>query len=115
MSRDSTEISKFIKGVNGSVPSLANLPSPDTRRWMARAKAEIVAAVKGGVLTLDEACETYSLTVEEFLAWKHAVDRFGLEGLRATRSQEYRKMEIQQMESRQKEVLQTNPRNRPSA
>jgi hypothetical protein len=42
------------------------------------------------LLSLDEACRRYTLTVEEFLAWQHAIDRFGLAGLRATRVQQYR-------------------------
>ncbi len=52
--------------------------------------AEVVAAVRGGLLSLDEACKRYTLTVEEFLAWQRAIDRFGLAGLRATRVQQYR-------------------------
>ena len=44
-------------------------------------QAEVVAAVRGGLLSLDEACKRYTLTVEEFLAWQHAIDRFGLAGL----------------------------------
>jgi hypothetical protein len=50
----------------------------------------VVAAVRGGLLSLDEACNRYMLTVEEFLAWQHAIDHFGLEGLRSTRVQQYR-------------------------
>jgi len=49
-----------------------------------------VAAVRGGLLSLDEACRRYTLTVEEFLAWQRAIDRFGLAGLRATRVQQFR-------------------------
>ncbi|HXL70992.1 MAG TPA: DUF1153 domain-containing protein, partial [Rhizomicrobium sp.] len=52
--------------------------------------AEVVAAVRGGLLSLDEACRRYTLTVEEFLGWQHSIDRFGLAGLRATRVQQYR-------------------------
>ena len=63
---------------------------PSTRRCVIRRKAEVVAAVRGGLLSLDDACKRYTLTVEEFLAWQHAIDRFGLAGLRATRVQQYR-------------------------
>ena len=51
-------------------------------RWMPQRKAEIVAAVGAGALTLDEACERYALTVEEFLGWQHGINLFGLAGLR---------------------------------
>ena len=62
--------------------SLAVALPPRPTRWFARQKAEVVAAVCNGLLSLDEACELYELTVEEFLTWKHAIDQFGLDGLR---------------------------------
>jgi hypothetical protein len=46
------------------------LPSPDTKWWIARRNAEEVAAVEGGLLTLDEACERYCLSLQEFAAWQ---------------------------------------------
>jgi hypothetical protein len=55
-----------------------------------RRKAEVVAAVRGGLLSLEEACQRYTLTVEEFLAWQQSIDRHGLAGLRTTRIQQYR-------------------------
>jgi hypothetical protein len=51
-----------------------------------------VAAVNGGLLTIDEACERYRLTLEEFVSWQRAVDRAGLAGLRVTRLQHYREL-----------------------
>jgi hypothetical protein len=80
----------YVIGPDGSPLTLADLPPPSTRRWVIRRKAEVVAAVRGGLLSLDEACRRYTLTVEEFLAWQAAIDRFGLAGLRATRVQQYR-------------------------
>ena len=44
----------------------------------------------GGLLSLEEACDRYKLTVDEFLSWKRSIDRHGLPGLRATRIQDYR-------------------------
>jgi hypothetical protein len=55
-----------------------------------RRKAVVVAAVRGGLLSLEDACSRYMLTVEEFLAWRRSIDRFGLAGLRTTRTQQYR-------------------------
>ncbi len=66
------------------------LPEPRTKRWVPRRKAQVVAAVQGGVLSLDEACVRYALTVEEFVSWQRAIDRHGLAGLRATHAQDYR-------------------------
>ncbi|HEX2593779.1 MAG TPA: DUF1153 domain-containing protein [Rhizomicrobium sp.] len=80
----------YVIGPDGSPLTLADLPPPHTKRWVIRRKAEVVAAVRGGLLSLDDACKRYTLTVEEFLAWQRAIDRFGLAGLRATRVQQYR-------------------------
>ena len=49
-----------------------------------------VAAVRGGLLSLEEACQRYTLTVDEFLSWQMSIDQHGLAGLRTTRIQHYR-------------------------
>ena len=80
----------YVIGPDGTPLTLKDLPPPSTKRWVIRRKAEVVAAVRGGLLTLEEACDRYKLTVEEFLSWQKAIDEFGLPGLRATRVQQYR-------------------------
>jgi hypothetical protein len=70
--------------------TLADLPPPETKRWVIRRKAEVVAAVRGGLLTIEEACQRYSLSSEEFTSWQRLIDRHGVRGLRTTRLQEYR-------------------------
>ena len=79
-----------IMGPDGRLLTLDDLPPPGTTRWVIRRKAEVVAAVRGGLLTLEEACGRYSLSIEEFLAWQRAIERHGLAGLRTTRIQQYR-------------------------
>jgi hypothetical protein len=79
-----------VIGPLGEPLTLASLPSPDTTRWVVRRKAEVVAAVSGGLLSVDEACSRYSLTLEEFTSWQRAVDRSGMPGLRVTRIKHYR-------------------------
>lgn len=69
---------------------LRDLPPPDTRRWVVRRKAQVVAAVRAGVLTLEEACRRYNLSVEEYQAWEQALAQHGLRGLRTTRLAHYR-------------------------
>src|SRR5271170_5089237 len=69
---------------------LDKLPPPETRRWVMRRKAQVVAAVRSGLLSFEEACERYRLSEEEFKSWMALLDRHGLRGLRATRVQEYR-------------------------
>jgi len=66
------------------------LPPANTKRWVVRRKAAVVAAVQGGRITLEEALRRYQLTEEEFRAWQRAYDTHGLPGLRATRLQQYR-------------------------
>jgi hypothetical protein len=46
-----------------------DLPPPDTKRWVTRRKAVIVNAVRAGVISLEEVCRQYELSVEEFHAW----------------------------------------------
>ena len=67
-----------------------DLPPPDTKRWVTRRKAVIVNAVRTGVISLEEVCRRYELSVEEFLAWQRAIDTHGVPGLRVTRLQIYR-------------------------
>jgi Protein of unknown function (DUF1153) len=81
---------KYVIGPDGSPLTIADLPPPETRRWVIRRKAEVVAAVRGGLLSLEDACNRYTLTTEEFLAWQHSIERHGLAGLRTTRLQQYR-------------------------
>ena len=81
---------KYVIGPTGSPLTLSDLPPRETERWVIRRKAEVVAAVRGGLLTLDEACERYRLTNEEFLGWQKSIDQHGLAGLRTTRIQQYR-------------------------
>ncbi len=74
----------------GPIASLDSLPPPDTKRWVIRRKAEVVAAVRAGLLSLEEACRRYTLSIEEFLSWQRLVESHGLPGLRVTRLQDYR-------------------------
>jgi hypothetical protein len=63
---------------------------PPTKRWTARRKAEVLAAVRSGKITMEETMRRYQLTEEEFLVWQRAFETRGLAGLKATRLQEYR-------------------------
>jgi hypothetical protein len=79
-----------VIGPEGQRITRDTLPPANTKRWVIRRKAEVVAAVRGGLLTLEEACGRYMLTVEEFQSWQRAIEQHGLPGLRTTRLQEYR-------------------------
>jgi transposase len=86
---------KKIIGPLGEPLTLDSLPPADTKRWVIRRKAEVVAAVRGGLLTLDDACKRYSLSVEEFISWQQAIDSNGIQGLKVTKTQQYRGGRIQ--------------------
>ncbi len=90
MSEQSRSGVRYVIGPYGNVVTIADLPPPDTKRWVIRRKAEVVCAVRGGLLSLEEACRRYTLTIEEFLSWQASIDRHGLAGLRTTRIQQYR-------------------------
>jgi hypothetical protein len=81
---------KYVIGPTGEALTLSDLPPSNTRRWVIRRKAEVVAAVRGGLMTFDEACDRYQLTNEEFTGWQHSIESHGLAGLRTTRIQQYR-------------------------
>jgi transposase-like protein len=69
--------------------SMIVLPSPNTKRWVARRKAAVVAGVSSGMITLEEACRRYQMSEEEFFVWQRAFETFGLLGLRASRVQQH--------------------------
>jgi hypothetical protein len=85
-----TKGERYVIGPTGTRLTLSDLPPANTQRWVIRRKAEVVAAVKGGLLSMDDACARYKLTNEEFATWQQAIDRHGLAGLRTTRIQQYR-------------------------
>jgi hypothetical protein len=90
MGRDGRNVGDTVIGPDGRTLTLADLPKRTTTRWVTRRKADVVAGVQGGLISLDEACERYSLSVEEYLSWQHAFAKHGLDGLRATHAQEHR-------------------------
>ncbi|MBS3927126.1 MAG: DUF1153 domain-containing protein [Sphingomonadales bacterium] len=81
---------RWVVGPLGEKLTIKGLPEPSTTRWVIRRKAEVVAAVDGGLISIDEACERYSLSLEELVAWQRSVDRSGMNGLRVTQLQHYR-------------------------
>lgn len=90
MGRDGRTPLAQVIGPDGETLTLADLPPPDTERWVIRRKAQVVAAVQGGLISLDEAQARYNLSLEEFLSWQRAIKKHGLAGLRVTHAGEYR-------------------------
>lgn len=78
-------------GPSGQPLTLKDLPPSNTVRWVIWRKAELVAAVRDGLLSIEDACQRYQLSEEELESWVNSLARHGLRGLRATRLQLYRK------------------------
>jgi hypothetical protein len=55
---------------DGGVLIPLDLPATNTTRWTARRKADVVAAVEAGMLSIPEACRRYRLSPEEYLEWE---------------------------------------------
>ena len=68
----------------------AELPALGTKGWTIQRKAAVLAAVRAGEITREEACRLYQLSEEELASWQHAFEAHGLLGLRTTWLQMYR-------------------------
>jgi len=82
----------FVMLPDGSKLTRSDLPPVDTRRWVARRKAIVVAAVDHGLIAMEEACSMYGLSEEELDMWRSAVRTHGTSALRVTAIQKYRQL-----------------------
>lgn len=78
-----------VLGPAGTWLTIDSLPPANTRRWVVRRKAEVLAAINGGLLTAAEACARYAISPEELELWQKSLERAGMAGLRVTRIQLY--------------------------
>ena len=60
---------------------MTELPPTNTRRWVARRKAAVEAAVSSGTLTTEAACRRHHMLEDELLAWQRAFERYGIDDL----------------------------------
>ncbi len=91
MPHENSSKPRRLIGPDGQPLTLGNLPPADTKRWTMRRKAEVILAVQGGLITANNVCERYRMSIEELLSWERLIDRHGLRGLLVTRRQEYRR------------------------
>ena|SRR5579864_5500454 len=82
---------KYVVGAGARPLTTDDLPDTEATRWVVRRKAEVIAAVRGGLLSLEEACSRYMLSIDEIRGWQYSLDQHGLAGLRTTRTQKYRR------------------------
>jgi hypothetical protein len=65
--------------------TINDLPPPTAAYWVPRRKAELLAAIDGGLIGLSDACARYRLSDEELGSWRRALGRAGVSGLRVTK------------------------------
>lgn len=81
--------SASVPGPVGPI-TMADLPSSCDTYWVARRKAELLAAIDGGLIGLEHACHKYRLSREEIDSWRRTLDRSGVPGLRVTKMRRHR-------------------------
>lgn len=69
---------------DGTVFSRADLPPPDTARWVASRKLAVVRGIAYGLISRSEALRLYGLSDEELDGWLRAARDNGKDGLKAT-------------------------------
>jgi hypothetical protein len=63
----------YVVGPTGGRLTLDDLPPPGAMHWVDRRKAEVVAAVRGGLISFEQARTRYMLSAEEFITWQKLV------------------------------------------
>jgi hypothetical protein len=91
---NSNEISADAPAVTAEQANSGGAPPPRPTRWIPQRKAEIVAAIRGGHMSFDEARERYTLSIEEYLSWQVGLELSGLPGLRVNRVQQNRRRRV---------------------
>ena len=77
---------------DGRVMTRADLPPPETRRWVASRKAMVVKAVACGLIPVAEALDRYGISEEEFGLWRAAIESYGETALKVTTIQKFRQL-----------------------
>jgi len=78
-----------VIGADGRPLTLDDLPARDVR-WSKKRKAQVVAAVRGNLISYEEAVRRYNLAPREFIAWEGEVLGFLAERQRATERRDFR-------------------------
>lgn len=91
---NSNEISAARPAATAEQARSGGAPPSRPTRWIPQRKAEIVAAIRGGHMSFEEARERYALSIEEYLSWQVGLELSGLPGLRVNRVQQNRRRRV---------------------
>ncbi|MHA6325679.1 CtrA inhibitor SciP [Roseivivax sp. CAU 1753] len=83
---------RAVRLPDGSKMTRADLPSGDTKRWVASRKMAVVKAVVFGLITEAQAQDLYALSAEELQEWIGAARMHGPEALKTTTLQKFRQL-----------------------
>jgi len=78
-----------VIGADGRPLTLHDLPARDVR-WSKKRKAQVVAAVRGNLISFDEAVRRYGLSPDEFIGWESEVLVFLAARQHATERRDFR-------------------------
>ena len=67
------ELKRYILGPDGAPITRADLPKQAAAEWDSDAKKLMVAAVEGGLISLEACCLDHDLTIDDFLAMQRRV------------------------------------------
>ena len=93
---------------NSNLPAL---PPDNTTRWVKSRKMAVIKAIDAGVLSDDEACAKYSLSLEELASWRRLAQTHGPDALRTTHLKRYRSADLRE----QNFHIEREPAGRPQA
>lgn len=74
----------------GEPVTAETLPPAGTLRWMPHRKAQVVCAIRDGIITREEACRRYDISNAELFTWERLLDEDGIRALQITRAHRYR-------------------------
>jgi len=79
-----------VAGPPGPI-TMADRPSSSTTYWVARRKAEVLAAIDGRLLGLEDTCQRDRLSNEKLDGWQRTLDRAGIPGLQFMKMRQYQR------------------------
>jgi hypothetical protein len=72
---------ELVRGLDKGPLRMRDLPKPGTTRWNGQRKVVLIGALRGGLITKDEAQRRYDLTEAELDAWEARFEADGIGGL----------------------------------